>query len=464
MICLPDFPCSKNGRVPFCLIQTFSIRQRPSPMRHILTAILSLVLFSSRAQLPYFPPAVAGSAWATTAPSSLGWCADRIDSLYNYLGAHNTKAFIVLKDGRIVLEHYFGTFSQDSLWYWASAGKTLTSTVVGIAQQEGYLNIDSASSTYLGAGWTSETAAQEQQITVRNQLTMTSGLNDGVSNNACTTPSCLEYLAPAGTRWAYHTGVYALLQQVVANATGQTFQQYFAAKVRNPIGMDGTWTTLSGNPVYVSTVRSMARYGLLALNHMVWAGDTLLHDTAYFHAATTPSQSLNPSYGYLWWLNGQSSFMLPQTQIHFPGSLMPDAPADMYCGLGKNDQLLNVVPSRGLVLVRLGEAAQESVQVSAVFNNIIWQYMNQLDCTEGVAQVMPVQGCTLLPNPAKNTVRLVLPQGQIPQSIEVLDALGHTVLTASRATELELSTLTPGLYMVKTRTGSEQFISRLVKE
>ena len=92
-------------------------------------ALLVLPTFSI-AQTPYFPAPVAGSTWETIDPATLGWCPDRIDSLYAYLDANNTKGFMVLKDGRIVLERYFGTFVQDSIWYRASAGKTLTSTVV----------------------------------------------------------------------------------------------------------------------------------------------------------------------------------------------------------------------------------------------------------------------------------------------------------------------------------------------
>jgi CubicO group peptidase (beta-lactamase class C family) len=53
------------------------------------------------------------------------------------------------------LENYFNGHSVNKHWYWASAGKTLTSTVTGIAEQEGYLNINSKVSDYIGTGWTS---------------------------------------------------------------------------------------------------------------------------------------------------------------------------------------------------------------------------------------------------------------------------------------------------------------------
>jgi hypothetical protein len=83
------------------------------------------------AQNLYFPPISSTANWDTIVPSSLGWCINEIDTLYNYLQQQDTKGFIVLKDGKIVLEKYFGTFSKDSIWYWASAGKTITSFLVG---------------------------------------------------------------------------------------------------------------------------------------------------------------------------------------------------------------------------------------------------------------------------------------------------------------------------------------------
>lgn len=86
--------------------------------------------------------------------------------MYNFLEQKNSKAFILLKDGKIVLEKYFGAFTQDSIWYWASAGKTLTALLTGIAQEEGYLLITDSTSKYLGSGWTSEPPQKERLITV----------------------------------------------------------------------------------------------------------------------------------------------------------------------------------------------------------------------------------------------------------------------------------------------------------
>jgi len=76
--------------------------------------------------------------------------------LYAYLNQNNTRAFLVLQNGKIVIEKYFGKniqqnadFTASSNWYWASAGKTITAFLVGMAQEEGKLNINLRSNTYL---------------------------------------------------------------------------------------------------------------------------------------------------------------------------------------------------------------------------------------------------------------------------------------------------------------------------
>ncbi len=211
---------------------------------------------------------------------------------------------------------------------------------------------------------------------------MTSGLDDGVIDPYCTDPGCLIYKADAGTRWAYHNAPYTLLDNVIENSTGQNFNVYFNNKIRSRIGMNGLWLPSGYNNVYFSSARSMARYGILIQNHGVWDADTLLHDSLYFNAMVNTSQDLNKSYGYLWWLAGKESYMIPQTQIVFPGTWAPDAPSDMIAALGKNGQILNVVPSLGLVLVRMGDPPDTSLYISTYFNNQIWQLLNNIICNQ----------------------------------------------------------------------------------
>lgn len=319
----------------------------------------------------YFPP-VSGTEWQSLTPAAQGWNETQLNDLYSYLQSKNTKAFIILKGGKIVAEKYFGTFTADSSWYWASAGKTMTALLVGIANQEGLINLGSRSSLYLGRGWTSLPVLKEDLITVRHQLTMTTGLDDEVPDNYCTDPSCLTYKADAGTRWAYHNAPYTMLDKVVENATGLSYNAYFQQKIRNVIGMNGLWIRSGYNNVYYSSARSMARFGLLMLNSGKWDQTSLLTDTNYFNAQVNSSQTINPSYGYLTWLNGKSNYMLPSTQFLFPGMLVPNAPADMYCALGKNDQKVYVVPAQKLVVIRMGDSAGLPALAMSSFDNELW--------------------------------------------------------------------------------------------
>ena len=325
----------------------------------------------------YFPPD-GSTEWETVTPASLGWNIAGITDLNTFLENSGTRAFIILKGGKIVIEEYFNTqldghpFTRSSNWYWASAGKTLTSMLTGIAQNQGYLDIDNKTSDYLGTGWSSLTALQENRITVKHQLTMTTGLDDGVADNHCYDPSCLVYLADAGTRWAYHNGPYTLLDEVIANSTGEDFSTYFNEQLRDKAGMDGFWSWVDNDHVYFSTARSAARFGLLILNRGKWNNTEILADKEYFAQMTSTSQNLNPSYGYLWWLNGKGSYMMPESQIVIHTDLAPSAPDDMIAAMGKNGQLINIVPSEELVVVRLGDNP-DGYAVPSGFQEDLWK-------------------------------------------------------------------------------------------
>lgn len=331
----------------------------------------------------YFPP-VTGTVWETTTPASLGWNESAIPGFLAFLSSNNTRAFLVLKDGKLVMENYFGKqlanpaldFNVSSNWYWASAGKTLTSACVGIANAQGRLNLDAKTSDYLGVGWTSLTLAQENRITVRNQLTMTSGLDDGVANPDCTTKACLVYKADAGTRWAYHNAPYTLLDNVISAATGKDLNVFVNEQIESKIGMDGTFIKTGNNNVYYSTPRAMARFGLLLLNKGKW-DQTEVIPPAYFDLMVTTSQNINLSYGYLTWLNGKASSMVPGLQTVFNQSISPNAPADLFAAMGKNGQLINVVPSQGLVVIRMGDAPDTSL-VPFLFQDEMWKELNKV--------------------------------------------------------------------------------------
>ena len=352
------------------------------PLYLLLLSVLSFASCSSEEPIQnqpeptgmYFPP-ISGTTWETKSVASLGWNQNAVQPLKDFLAQKNSKSFLILVDGRIVMEEYFNGHSQTATWQWNSAGKTLVSTMTGIAQQENLLNINNRVSQYLGSGWTSETLEQENLITNRNLLTMTSGLND---ESNLVIKSNLTYLADAGTRWSY-SNVFQILINIVATSSNQNFETYFNNKLKNKIGMDGFWNFGTIFSIYHSSTRSMARFGLLALNKGKWENTQVINES-FFNDAISTSQSINLSYGYFWWLNGKSSYMVPGSQTAFPGTLVSQAPADMYAAMGASDQRIYVIPSKKMVVIRMGDASDPQNPNFAVsgFDNALWEKINAL--------------------------------------------------------------------------------------
>ena len=327
----------------------------------------------------YFPP-TDDSSWEDVSLDQLQWDATKVDALNDYLKSKKTKGFMILKNGRVVIEEYYNGHNQNARWTWFSAAKSLTATFVGVAQDEGILDINNKTSDYLGANWSQLTTDQQDLISVKNHLSMTTGLTPHVGDFIpwiCTAPVCLEYTAEAGTRWAYHQGAFMLLQEMITKNADMSFQAYCKVKVADKIGMSGNWSNQLGLNIYNSNTRSMARFGLLMQNKGAW-GDVRIVSETYFNAMTNTSQNINKAYGYCWWLNGKSDYMSTGTQEVFEGSLVPNAPNDMIAALGANDQKIYVVPSQGLVVVRCGENAGVVALGSSTFDNELWAYINDL--------------------------------------------------------------------------------------
>ena len=321
----------------------------------------------------YFPP-LNSDTWETKSISDLEWNENELQPLLDFLEEKNTKSFIILHEGKIVVEEYINGHTNALPWYWASAGKTLTTTISGIAQDKGIIDINNKVSDYLGTEWTSAPLEKENLITCKNLLSMNSGLDDSLGDGV--SPDNLQYVADAGTRWAYNN-VYVKMQDIFAEASNMTWSNYFNIELKDKIGMSGQWISNNDLSVYWSNTRSMARFGLMIYANGKWENTQIVSE-AFLNDATNTSQNINQSYGYLWWLNGQSSYYLPSLQFEFDGALVPNAPSDMYSALGKNDQKIYVAPSQKLVVVRMGNSADESKFALTSFDNELWDKINAL--------------------------------------------------------------------------------------
>jgi len=325
----------------------------------------------------YFPP-IGTDEWESLTPKQLDWDITKEQALYNYLEDKNTKGFVILKNGRIIVEKYFNGHNNSTVWPWYSAAKGLTATFVGIAQDEGFIDINNKTSDYLGDNWSILSQEKQALITVKHHLSMTTGLTPHLGEFApwvCKLPICLDYTADAGQNWAYHQAAYMLLQDMVTENSGMSFEEYCKIKVADKIGMNGYWTSNIGLNIYNSNTRSMARFGLLMLNRGEWKESTIV-STSYFEQMINTSQEINTSYGYLWWLNGKENFIGTTSTASIPGSLIPNAPDDMFAALGANDQKIYIIPSQNIVIVRSGESAGEMQLGPSSFDNELWSKIN----------------------------------------------------------------------------------------
>lgn len=314
----------------------------------------------------YFPDDDA--TWAKVDPASAGWDAAKLQDALDFAASRSSRALVILLEGKILAEGYWGvdaSFERDI----ASAQKSIVSLLVGLAIDRGLVHHEDTITSFLGAGWSNADAASEAKITVRHLLTMTSGLDTKLASPV-----------PPGSAWLYNTDAYHRLQLVLEKVSGLGIESLSHQWLFDPIGAKNShWAERAGLvdskglPYWglSMTARDMARIGLCALARGKWRDARVLPE-AYVHAATQPSQMLNPSYGYLWWLNGQSFVLSPQG-VHVDGPLVPHAPPDMVAALGKDDQKFYVSVTTGLVVTRLGaQAGTKSSEALSDFDDLLW--------------------------------------------------------------------------------------------
>ncbi len=325
---------------------------------------------SSAASERYFPGA--GDGWKTVDPADVKWDRRRLDDLLGFVEQTNGSGLIVLQSGRIMTERYWKGADLHSSGDIASAQKSMVSVMAGVAVGAGKLSLDAPASQYLGKAWTKARADQEERITVRHLLSMSSGLTDS-----------LVVASEAGTLWYYNTPAYHTMKVVLERAVGKNITDYSRETLWGPLGMhDSSWqprpnmlmpdgvTPMTG---LVTSLRDMARFGLAVLAGGAWAGTDLVKDKTYLKASLNTSQPMNPSYGYLWWLNGKASYLLPGSGPSFPGPLIPNGPADMFMAMGAGEKRIYVVPSLDLVVARQGSPANSSgAAARSAFDTDLW--------------------------------------------------------------------------------------------
>ncbi len=248
-----------------------------------------------------------------------------------------------------------------NLW---SATKGVVSILTGRAVTLGRLGLDDPVGAHLAVADPAHAV-----ITVRQLLTQTSGLRFAWLNEI--NPSLPDSVAhtltlpfdhPPGTWFEYAQTPVTLLAAVVEAAVGQDLQDFAATELFEPLGItrDRWWWSrdVAGHTVGYASLSmrpiDLVRLGTLLLDGGRW-GDRQLLDPDYVAAMSAPSPT-NPGYGYLVWTNQgtwhhTASILVRQRRDR---RWLPSAPPDLYALSGLGDQLVDVVPSLDLVVVRTG--------------------------------------------------------------------------------------------------------------
>jgi len=330
-------------------------------------ALIAPLGYGSDPSTYYYPPtAVGNDTWDTVSAAALGWDQALLADAITYAENQDSAALIILHKGKIVSESYWqgwGLHTDDII---RSAHKTVSSVVFGIMQDQGLVNRNDYVSSYL-TNWSRATAAQEAVVKISHLQTMSSGMGERLLLGR------IIYLGDPDTMWEYNTLAYRKMNEIIELQSPQgDYHQYAKANLYDPIGMNDVQS--DGTNSSSQSARDMARFGLMMLANGSWDGVDIITDKSYLSTMITPSQSFNESYGSMTWLNGQNSYMAPKDATVYPGPLFPNAPADLYAALGKDDKKIYVIPSMDVVVVRHGPVAPDGGGLAGnTFDNNLWQ-------------------------------------------------------------------------------------------
>lgn len=296
----------------------------------------------------------------------------------------NTRGVVVVYKGHVIGEEYADQFDANTPQMGWSMSKSVTATLIGLLVKDGRLSIEQAS---LFDHWSDDERAA---ITVDHLLRMSSGLDwSEVYSGPSTAVSMLYEKADMGgfameqplayqpdEQWYYSSGTSNILAKLIRNTLGEEdYLNYIRQRVFSPLRMasavmeaDASGTYVGSSYMY-ATPRDWAKFGLLYLNNGNWNGEQLLSETWIDYVRTPNGHAPSGEYGAHFWLNAGE-----------PGNEMnryyPDAPNDMYSANGFEGQRVFIIPSKDLVIVRMG---QTKVRGSFDFNLFVKQILETID-------------------------------------------------------------------------------------
>jgi CubicO group peptidase (beta-lactamase class C family) len=301
-----------------------------------------------REAVPVLLPEIAGPAVVPAADARLRAAIDEAFAEPAAPPWRYTKAVVVVHRGRVVGERYAPDIHQGTAWHGHSVSKSVTHALVGVLVRQGKLEPEPLDPLLR----MSDGGPRIGFYTGFDDATRMWSFERDMAGFAASRGQEV----PPGTRWAYSDPAYMLASRAVRDAAGGQAADVIRLAERElfgPLGMatavmefDATGTPVGASHFYASA-RDWARFGLLYLNDGVVGGRQIL-PPGWVKQAATPT--LDTGYGAGFWLNNDAADTNP---MGFPWGL-PGAPADAYFGFGYLGQFLVIVPSRQLVIVRLG--------------------------------------------------------------------------------------------------------------
>jgi len=314
---------------------------------------------------------------------------DTLFSAINYKGLENavanaftdneikkTRAVLVIYKDQLIAEKYDDGFDKNSKILGWSMTKSITSTIYGILQSQGKLNINDKAPI---DSWKNDERAN---ITINDLLHMNSGLEWVEDYNGISDVTKMLFLADDMSKvqetkkfsgktnesWNYSSGTSNLLSGTLRKNFNnhQEYLDFWYTNLIDKIGMHSMLieADLSGNYVGSSygwaTPRDWAKFGLLYLHRGNWNGEQIF-DESWVDYVATPTATSNGEYGGHFWLNA--------------GGVYPDAPKDIFSANGFQGQRVFIIPSKEMVVVRMGLASSDVFD----FNNFLKEIVNSVD-------------------------------------------------------------------------------------
>lgn len=345
-------------------------------------AVVSLLLLAVAPSAAGGPPTSCrepAASWERADPADVALDPDRLEAALDFARPRMSQEIAVYRHGCLVAERRWEA-EEDARYDSWSIAKSVTAMAAGRAITRGLLDVDDRIGRYVP-----EAEGRHRSITVGQLLTMTTGLHWNLFRDyniampdRVKDALSLEIDHEPGTFFEYAQSPVALLAKVVGNAARRDFQDFVQDELFGPLGIgEDRWTwerDRAGNTVGFMglrmTVDDYARLGQLMHNRGVWRGKRLL-DAAFVRDALKPSRT-NPGYGYMFWLNRGKRYIAPTvySRDERDHRHVLSAPKDMFYMAGIHEQRVWVVPSLGLMVVRVGGSGSRDPDTrSSVFTS-----------------------------------------------------------------------------------------------